>query len=344
MSKKRSMKVKVGIIGCGAIVQRVQLPKFKACKEAEVVAVADSNEKVAKQVAAEFGVPHYYTDWKELIARGDIDAVSIATPNYLHAPMTIAAANAKKHVLVEKPITVSMRDAHAMISAAKKNNVYLMVEQVHRFRPHHEVAKELIESGIIGKITSIRGYFGHMGPEFWSPTGKWFFSKTEAVGGAMADLGIHAIDTIRYILGKEVKQVAAFIGTLEKKIEIEDNGVCILQFTDETFGTLAASWTYKPGSMQYTFYGTKGTMWVGAGLKYDKPIVIETIAPSGILLPDIPAESKFGNPYQYFVNCILKQEEPFVNGEEGAKSLEVILAAYKSSREKRFVELPLPRK
>ncbi|MDI6783036.1 MAG: Gfo/Idh/MocA family oxidoreductase [bacterium] len=337
------MKVKIGIIGCGAIVQKVQLPKFKLCKEAEVVAVADNNEKLAKQVAAEFGVPEHYADWQELIKRKDIDAVSIATPNYLHAPMSIAACNAKKHVLVEKPITVSMKDADEMIATAKKNKVYLMVEQVHRFIPHHETAHELLQSGIIGKVTTIRGYFGHKGPEFWSPTGKWFFSKTEAVGGAMADLGIHAIDTIRYILGKEVKQVAAFVGALEKKIEIEDNGVCIMQFDDGTFGTLAASWTYKPGSMQYTFYGTKGTMWVGAGLKYDKPIVIETTEPVGILLPDIPAESKLGTPYQYFIDCIIKNEEPFVDGEEGAKSLEIILAAYQSSKEKRFVDLPLPR-
>lgn len=337
------MKVKVGIIGCGAIGQRAHIPKFKQCKQAEVVAVADANEKLAKQVAGEFDIPDYYANWKELIKRKDIDAVSIATPNYLHAPMTIAACNSKKHVLVEKPMTVSMKDADAMIAAAKKNNVFLMVEQAHRFSPHHQVAKELITSGIIGKVSSIRGYFGHRGPEYWSPTGKWFFSKTEAVGGALADLGIHAIDTIRYVLGKEVIKVAAFIGVLEKKIEIEDNGVCIMQFADGTFGTLAASWTYKPGSMQYTFYGTKGTMWVGGGLKYDKPIVIETTTPEGILLPDIPAKSKFGNPYQYFIDCILKNKEPFVNGVEGAKSLEIILAAYKSAKEKRFVDLPLPR-
>jgi UDP-N-acetylglucosamine 3-dehydrogenase len=257
--------------------------------------------------------------------------------------MTIAACNAKKHVLVEKPITVTMKDADAMIATANKNKVILMVEQVHRFMPHHEKAQELLQAGIIGKVTTIRGYFGHMGPEYWSPTGKWFFNKKEAVGGAMADLGIHAIDTIRYILGKEVVQVAAFVGTLEKKIEIEDNGVCIMQFDDGTFGTLSASWTYKPGSMQYTFYGTKGTMWVGGNLKHDKRILIELIKPAGTLMPDIPEVSKYGTPYQYFINCIIKGEKPFVSGEEGAKSLEIILAAYKSSKEKRFVDLPLPR-
>lgn len=337
------MTVKVGIIGCGAITQKVQLPQFKRCSNAEVVAVADVNEKVAKEVAATFGVPKYYTDWRQMLKQKDIDAVSIATPNFLHAPMAIAACNAKKHVLVEKPITVTMKDADAMIATAKKNKVILMVEQVHRFIPQHEKAHELLQSGIIGKVTTIRGYFGHMGPEFWSPTGKWFFTKKEAVGGAFADLGIHAIDTIRYILEKEVVQVASFVGALEKKIEVEDNGVSILQFEDGTFGTLAASWTYKPGSMQLTFYGTKGTMWVGGSLKYDKPLLIELTNPSGIMLPDVPNVSKYGTPYQYFVNCIIKGEKPFVSGEEGAKSLEVILASYKSSHEKRFIKLPLPR-
>jgi UDP-N-acetylglucosamine 3-dehydrogenase len=337
------MSVKVGIIGCGAITQKVQLPRFKECNDAEIVAVADVNEKVAKEVAVKFGVPKYYTDWRQMLKRKDIDAVSVATPNFLHAPMTIAACNARKHVLVEKPITVSMKDADAMITAAKKNKVILMVEQVHRFMPHHEKAHELLQSGIIGKVTTIRGYFGHMGPEYWSPTGKWFFNKKEAVGGAMADLGIHAIDTIRYILGKEVVRVAAFVGALEKKIEIEDNGVCIMQFDDGTFGTLAASWTYKPGSMQYTFYGTKGTMWVGGSLKHDRGLLIELIKPKGMLMPDVPEVSKYGTPYQYFINCIIKGEKPFVSGEEGAKSLEIILAAYKSSKEKRFVDLPLPR-
>ncbi|MFB3896631.1 MAG: Gfo/Idh/MocA family protein [bacterium] len=337
------MSVKVGIIGCGAITQRVQLPQFKECNNAEVIAVSDVNENIAKEVAGKFRIPKYYTDWRQMLKQQNIDAISIATPNFLHAPMAIAACNAKKHVLVEKPITVTMKDADAIIAAAKKNKVILMVEQVHRFIPQHELAHDLIQSGIIGKVTTIRGFFGHMGPEFWSPTGKWFFTKKEAVGGAMADLGIHAIDTIRYILGKEVVQVAAFVGALEKKIEIEDNGVCIMQFDDGTFGTLAASWTYKPGSLQFAFYGTKGTMWVGGNLKYDKPLLIELIKPRGILMPDIPVVSKYGTPYQYFVNCIEKREKPFVSGEEGAKSLEVILAAYKSSHEKKFVKLPLPR-
>lgn len=330
--------IKIGVIGCGAISERKHLPHFAECSNGEVVAVADIGEERAREIAAKFGVKDYYSDWKEVLRRDDIEAVSIATPNFLHGEMAVTAAKAGKHVLVEKPIATSLKAAGEMIEAAKENKVILMVQQTQRFSPRVQKVEELIEEGIIGRINTVRGRIGNPGPENWSPAGKWFFKRKEAFGGALADVGIHVIDLIRWIIKKEIKEVSAFLGTLEKKIEVEDNGICLFRFEDGCLGVLEASWTTKPGMAQVALYGEKGSMTVN--LWGENPLTVN-LSSGKKLAPEIPPESRYGTPFQYFLDCIEKGEEPFISGEEGKKSLEVILAAYESGAARRIVNLPL---
>ncbi len=330
--------IKIGVIGCGAISERKHLPLFAECSQGEVVAVADVREEKAKDIAAKFGVKDYYSRWEEMMKRDDIEAVSIATPNFLHREMAVAAAEAGKHVLVEKPIATSLEEAEEMIKAAKENSVILMVQQTQRFSPRTQKVKELIEEGIIGKINTIRGKIGNPGPENWSPTGKWFFNKKQSFGGALADVGIHIIDLIRWIMGKEVKEVSAFLGTLEKKIEVEDNGICLFRFEGGPLGIAEASWTTKPGMAQMSFYGEKGSL--TANLWGENPLTVNLSSMEKIT-PEIPAEGKYGTPFQYFLDCIEKGDEPFISGEEAKKSLEIILAAYESSAARKVIDLPL---
>ena len=330
--------VRIGVIGCGAIAVVEHLPGFDRCRNRKVVAVADVDEGKAAGAAKKFGVKDHYFDYREMLERDDIDAVSIATPNFLHRDMAVASARAGKHILVEKPIASTMKEADEMVKSAEESKVILMVEQSHRFLPANQKAKDLLIKGTIGRVTTVRGRVGHGGPEGWSPSGKWFFKKKEAFGGAMADMGIHEIDAIRWMLGKEVSEVVAFLGTLEKKIEVEDNGVCLMKFGDGTFGIMESSWTTRPGIAQTTFYGEKGTMIVNAW----GDITIK-LASGKTITPKIPSRGKYGikygSPYQYFVNCIENGEEPFVSGKEGRKSLEVVIAAYESSRTGKVVRL-----
>ena len=142
---------------------------------------------MATQFAPEAAV---YTDYKDLLKNKDIDAVSVCSPNRFHGVVTLAALKAGKHVLVEKPMAMSLVEARSMVAAAKKAKKLLMVNQSQRKYAAHVKAKEVMDSGIMGKVLHVTAMFGHEGPEFWSPTGKWFFKKKEARFGAMADLGV----------------------------------------------------------------------------------------------------------------------------------------------------------
>src|SRR5690606_8822344 len=160
-------------------------------KDVEIIAVCDIVADRVNETASKYGAKAY-TSYEELLANPEVEAVSVCTPNYLHAPISIAALQAGKHVLCEKPMATSREEAIEMIEAAKKNNKKLMIAHNQRFVASHQKAKELIASGDLGKIYSFRTAFGHGGPEGWSADGKhsWFFKKNEAFIGAMGDLGV----------------------------------------------------------------------------------------------------------------------------------------------------------
>ncbi|MEB9020314.1 Gfo/Idh/MocA family oxidoreductase, partial [Bacillus cereus] len=142
--------LKVGIIGCGSIAQHRHLPEYEANPYVQIVAVCDSNKKRAKEIANKYGV-NMYTDYNELINYEELDAVSVCTPNHLHAAISIAALQAGIHVLCEKPIATSKADAEMMIGAAEKSGKKLMIGHNQRFVASHQKAKQLIKSGAIGK-------------------------------------------------------------------------------------------------------------------------------------------------------------------------------------------------
>ncbi|MER2141997.1 MAG: Gfo/Idh/MocA family oxidoreductase, partial [Priestia megaterium] len=218
-------KVKIGVIGCGSIAQHRHLPEYKMNEQVELVAVCDINTERANSVAQQYGVKAY-TNYEELLASGTVEAVSVCTPNYLHAPISVAALNSGVHVLCEKPMATSEEEAKAMIEAAKTNGKKLMIGHNQRFVASHQKARELIEKGEIGKIYSFRTAFGHGGPEGWSVDGKdsWFFKKDEAFIGAMGDLGVHKTDMLRYILSEEIVEVGAFVESNAKDFaNVDDN-------------------------------------------------------------------------------------------------------------------------
>ncbi len=366
------MAVRVGIIGCGAITRRAYLPGFSkpgsanaskanpyyesgGCENAHVVALSDVDGARARALAEEFQVPHVYEDWHELLAQKDVDAVCVNTPNFLHAEMTIAAADAGKHVMVEKPMAATVQQADAMIAAAKKNNVLLMVDQSQRFWPIHETAEAIIRSGAIGKVISIRGKMAHGGPQFWSPGGTWFMKSAEGVHGAMFDIGIHKLDLIRFLVGQKITEVAAFTSTHRQGIDVEDNAVAILRFDSGATGVLEASWTCNPRENTTYVYGEFGNLRLGHSP--EEPIYVEYAIPdsaqnrdippgkltAGRHVPFVPQRSRLGGPWQHFVDSIINNTQPTPSGEDARDTLEAVLAAFKSSEEHSIVSLPLAR-
>lgn len=370
--------VNIGIIGAGKVVQNAYLPGFAAkgselsktkfpwydfggCDNGRVISLCGKNIGEARDLAVKYNIPRVSEDWRAIVDDEDIDAVCVATPNYLHAEIAIAAAESGNHVLVEKPMAVSLHEADAMIEAATKNNVVLMVEQTFRFVPAVDVAYHLVNSGILGRIISVKSKFGTPGPDVWAPGSDWFFSAQEAGYGSLLDVGIHGVDLVRYLSGKNVQEVAAIGGTYVKDIKLDDNSICLLKFEDGTFGIVEASWT-SILDISVVVNGERGLLEVRLGDK--RPVKLELASESfvgkteisngkaevagikgafekGSFFPDIPSESEYRGPFQYFIDCILKGKKPFVSGEEGRADLEIVLAGYQSMKDNCFVSLPM---
>ncbi|RFU71220.1 gfo/Idh/MocA family oxidoreductase [Peribacillus saganii] len=339
-------KIRVGVIGCGSIAQHRHLPEYAANEAVELAAVYDNVEERAQKVADKYSVKAF-TSYEELLGSGLVDAVSVCTPNYLHAPISIEALNAGLHVLCEKPMATSVKEAEAMIAASKANGKKLMIAHNQRFVPSHQKARQLIESGEAGKIYSFRTSFGHGGPEGWSVEGKggWFFQKEKAFVGAMGDLGVHKTDLLRYILGEEITEVAAFVETSAKDFaDVDDNAVCVLKTESGIIGTLAASWAYVSKEDNSTIiYGEKAILRLE-----DDPInsLVVQYANGDIVsyqLGKIQSNDDGGQNNSHviekFIDSILLDKEPPVPGEEGMKSLKVILAALDSNESKQIVNV-----
>ena len=337
-------KIKVAVFGCGAIAQRRHIPEYAENQHVELVAFADPNLERAQEMVELYG-GKAYASYEEILANEDIDAVSVCTPNYLHAPMTIAAANAGKHVLVEKPMACSIEEAEQMIEAARKNNVYLMVGHNQRLMPPHVKAKEILDSGKLGKVLTFRTSFGHPGPEAWSVDGadSWFFRKEEAIMGAMGDLGVHKSDFIRYLLNDEVADVASFIGTLHKEgTEVDDNATCLLRMKSGAIGTLVASWTqYKGGDNSTILWCENGVMKIGTveGNEVIVELTDGTVETYQVGMMSTNEKQVPSGVIDTFVESITTNTPPTISGEEGLRAVKVILGAFESQKTGRVVQL-----
>ena len=360
--------IRIGVIGAGAIAHYAFLPGFaepdspqariamsdwyhNGCPDARVVAIASRTRTKADALAREFNIPRVYDDWRALLRDDEIDAVCVTTPNDLHYEMTVAACRAGKHVFVEKPLAMNMTQARKMVDAARANNVVLMVHQNQRFFPVHEIAKQILDANILGPILSLRARWSHAGPEHWSPEGVWFFDKERAGHGALFDLGIHKFDLIRYLTRKEAAEVSAFTGTLDKQISVEDNGVAILKFTDDTLGVVEASWTSPPNENSVRLYGTRGYMQIMSDVTHpltlhfaERAYAHRASLPKGawvnetIFAPHIPASSATGGMFRHFAECIATGRECIASGADNLKSFAVCLAAFESAQSGRAIQ------
>jgi UDP-N-acetylglucosamine 3-dehydrogenase len=328
-------KIKVAVIGCGSIAEKRHIPEYASNPHVEFVAFCDPVIERAEFYAKEYG-GKAYSSYEDMFKNEKVDAVSVCTPNYLHAHASIAAANAGAHVLVEKPIAVAEEETAAMIEAARTNGVILMVGHNQRLMPAHVKAKEILDSGIMGKVLTFRTAFGHPGPEGWSIDGRnsWFFRKNEAIMGAMGDLGVHKADLIRWMLSDEVTEVAAMIGTLDKEgTDVDDNAICLLRMRSGVIGNLVASWTsYKGEDNSTILWCQNGVMKIGTDPDDQVIVELRDGTVNKYRVGEIATNEKqtSSDVIDVFVNCIVNGTSPSISGEEGARSLKVILAAFES--------------
>ena len=341
----------IGIIGCGKIAQVRHIPEYAENKDAQLLGFYDINKARAAALAEQYGGTAYETV-EDLLANRDIAAVSICAANFAHAELTIAALNAGKHVLCEKPMAITLAECEAMVEAAKKNGKFLMIGHNQRLAKAHAVARKLIVDGLIGDIVTFRTTFGHGGPETWSVDpglNTWFFDKTRAAMGAMADLGIHKTDLIQFLTGQQVVRTTARVTTLDKKdasgnlISVDDNAICIYEMSGGAFGTMTASWTYYGAEDNSTvLYGTKGIMRI-----YDDPAIsIKVILADGSKISyDVEAIQTNDNQTKsgvidLWMESLVNNVAPEISGESALAAMRAVFASIQSSETGMAVDIP----
>jgi UDP-N-acetylglucosamine 3-dehydrogenase len=331
--------VRIGVVGCGLVAQRSHLPAYVESAEVELAGVCAGRLETARAAAARFGEPRVYEGWQEMIDDPEIDAIDVCAPNYLHAPVAIAAANAGKHVLVEKPMALSLQEADAMLAAARRSGVLLMVAHNLRYVPIYYAVKQAIDAGAIGRPLAARGVFMHAGPdEFWGATSDWFWQAEAAGGGSLLDMGIHMIDLMRWYIGLPVLEVAAMTARLVKPTPFDDNAVVLLRFSGDVLATIQSSWSARPvPDRQVTIHGEDG--YIAMGRTAGEPLFVHVKQGDGERKEalSIPSSTPLGNPFLHFARCIRGEQEPLTSGEEGRATLSVTLAAQQSSEERRYV-------
>ncbi len=342
--------MKVAIIGCGRIAQTRHIPEYENNKNTEIVGLYDLNYERAKELAEKLNAKAFKSI-EELLADESIEAVSICTANVAHAENTIAALKAGKHVLCEKPMATTMEECVEMVRVAKECNKKLMIDQNQRLLKTHQRAKELIEQGVIGKVITFKTTFGHKGPENWSiapGASTWFFDKKQSAIGAMADLGIHKVDLMQYLLNTKVKKVTARLMTLEKKdehgnpISVDDNAFSILEMENGCAGSLCVSWTYYGEEDNSTFiYGSKGMMKIFGDSDYSINVFLRDgqeilFSVDSIQTNDNQTDTGI---IDAFADCVINDKKPLIDGEDVLDAMKAIFACIKSSEEGITVEV-----
>ncbi len=229
--------LRLAMLGCGFIADLHT--RAAAAAGVEVVGVANHRLETAAVFAARHQIEQVTTDWATLVDDAAVDAVCVCTPNVLHAPQTLAGLEAGKHVLVEKPMATTLVDAEAMAAAAEAAGRVLLVGHMWRYRTEVRALRDRIAAGELGRIVRTHGYGVHAR---WGPSG-WFRDPVLAGGGALIDMGIHAIDTARFLLGDpQPRRVQASIGTGYSDAAVDDDGLVLVDWTGGARSSIEFGW------------------------------------------------------------------------------------------------------
>ena len=309
---------RVALFGCGSI----QDFHARGVLEHgdEIVAVANHREETARAFAERYGIPRVTTDWEALAADPEVDAAVVSTPNALHAPQSAALLRNGKHVMVEKPMATSVAGCDEMIAASVDGDAFLMVAHCWRFRDEVRAMRARIAAGELGEIVKTHGYGVHAG---WGPSG-WFTDPELAGGGALVDMGVHAIDTARFLLGDPAPgRVCATIGTryAEGRYTVDDDGVVMIAWDNGTNSVVESGWWHPHmGGLEADteVYGTKGyaRIW---------PAEAPSVEYEHCTQPMYSAQ------VAEFLDAIGEGRQPRPSGEDGRVVMQVVEDAYRSA-------------
>lgn len=334
-------KVRIGVLGTGIIIRDFHLVTLQNHPQAEVIAAGNLHPDSLQRLAERFNIPRTYTNFEAMAADPDIDAVVVGLPNYLHAPVTIQMLRAGKHVLCEKPMAMSVAEGEQMIAAARGARRKLMIAHMWRFDPETIWLRELVAGGRLGKIFKAKAHaiWLYEGP----PPAAWFVQPEYAGGGALADMGVHSIDTLRYVLGARPIKVFANVGTHFRDIKLDDTATLLLEFEGGIAALIEAGWyhLYADGLEGYTqVYGTQG---YARALPAELHSYVEGVW--SVTRPKMPERKQqcdlpmYQSQMDHFLSCVLHDKEPAPGGEDGLWAIRVLEAAYRSAQTGQAVEI-----
>ena len=345
-------KTKVTLLGAGFIADIHAESYHRFVPDAEVVAVFSRSPARVKAFAKKHRIPKTFGDLREAIQASDGDVVDICLPNHLHAEATLAAAQAGKHVIIEKPLAMTLEESDAMIAACQKAKRKLMYAEELCFAPKYERVRKLVNEGAVGKIYQMRQCEKHSGPH-----SDWFYDIQRSGGGVLMDMGCHGLAWFRWMLGgrPKVLSVSAHLqtGLIHKgRTKGEENSICTVEFEGGALGIVENSWA-KPGGMddRVEVYGTEGVIYAdlfmgNSALTYSSKgygyAMEKAGATQGWTFTAFEEAFNQGYPQElrHFIECVRDYKEPLTTAADGRAVLEMIYAAYESGRTGKKVPLP----
>ncbi len=338
--------IKFAIVGCGRI-SKNHVEAISQAAEAELIAVCDTLTDRAQKLGEELGID-WYTDYSKMLEREDIDVVAICTPSGLHPEHGILAARAGKHIVCEKPMGITLEKVDEFIKVCDAQKVRLFVVKQNRLNTTMQLLKKAIDKGRFGRIYMIQSNVLWTRPQEYYDMAKWR-GTWEFDGGAFMNQASHYVDSLQWLIGP-VDRVMAITTTAARNIETEDTGSVVMQFRNGIIGSMNVTMCVYPKNLEgsITVIGEKGTAKIGgialnevehwdfSDYDDDDKIVTE----SNYTPPNVYG---FGHLayYSNVINVLKGRSVPDTDGRSGRKSLELILAIYKSARDNISVSLPL---
>jgi predicted dehydrogenase len=345
--------IRVGLVG-SQFVSSIHCEALRSVPGTEIVAVTSATAEHARSFAERHQVPKWFTDYRRMFQLPELDMVVLGLPNDLHCDATVAAAEAGKHVVCEKPLCLNLAEADRMIGACARAGVKLMYAEELCFTPKYVRLKQLVDEGALGTIHLVKQAEKHDGPH-----AAWFWDVRRSGGGVTMDMGCHAIEFFRWLLGgpgrkARVESVYADMGTYVhvEKTRGDDSSTLIFKMEGGATAIAEESWT-KPGGMddRAEVYGSEGVAFAdllrgnaihtysqrGYGYAVEK-----AGATQGWSFTIYEEAWNYGFPQEmaHFVDCVRNDTVPLCTGEDGKAVLEAIFAAYASAAERRCIDLP----
>jgi predicted dehydrogenase len=333
-------QISIGVVGCGTHAQIAHLPFFSRNSRCRLTAICDTDLRKIDYLGSKYNIPRRYQDFQEIVEDGEIDALVIAAPNYLHVPMSVTALKYGKHVLCETPMAVNLREAREISRVAKKAKTKFVLAMNNRVRPDVQVLKKFIRENELGTI-----YYAKSG--WLIGTREWILSpgRLESLsrsGGAFLNLGVHLLDIALYLLAnKVVKSVFASLHKKEVEADVEDTAMCIINFSDGTLLTIEVGWSllFEKDFLYCNVFGNKGAALLNP-LKIQKELHGELYN----VTPTMAHRNIYRTSYQLqnhmFFECLAGKTQPPICNNDGLMIAEITEAFYASAQKEQLVKIP----